>query len=196
MTYQITPPLIAPWPLPDGPENRFTGGKPACRDEDFPSDVISNVRPSERVNPRIKRYKATVTGGNQRFETLESNRGWRRVTVQDETTTVAELIKLVDDFVADRRWEVFHDPKNLSCSIAIEAAELMEHFQWLRSDQLDAVRQDRRAMGQIREELADILAYMLSFASTMGIDLSSALVDKMEKNALKYPAKEFRGRFK
>lgn len=116
--------------------------------------------------------------------------------MQDETTTVAELIKLVDDFVADRRWEVFHDPKNLSCSIAIEAAELMEHFQWLRSDQLDAVRQDRRAMGQIREELADIMAYMLSFASTMGIDLSSALADKMKKNALKYPSKEFRGRFK
>lgn len=116
--------------------------------------------------------------------------------MQDDTTTVAELIKLVDDFVAERRWEPFHDPKNLSCSIAIEAAELMEHFQWLRSDQLDTVRQDPKTMAQIREELADITAYALSFASTMRIDVSSALSEKLRKNALKYPAEKFRGRFR
>lgn len=116
--------------------------------------------------------------------------------VHDNTATVAELIKLVDDFVAERCWEPFHDPKNLSCSIAIEAAELMEHFQWLRSDQLDSVRKDQQAMGEIRQELADIMAYVLSFASTMGIDVSSALEDKMQKNASKYPADKFRGRFK
>ena len=116
--------------------------------------------------------------------------------MQDDTTTVAELIKLVDDFVAKRCWEPFHDPKNLSCSIAIEAAELMEHFQWLRSDQLDTVRQDPQAMDQIREELADIVAYVLSFASTMGIGVSSALNDKLRKNELKYPVEEFRGRFR
>jgi len=116
--------------------------------------------------------------------------------VQDNTTTLAELIKLVDDFVAERCWEPFHDPKNLSCSIAIEAAELMEHFQWLRSDQLDSVRDDPRTMDQIREELADITAYVLSFASTMGIDVSSALMEKMHKNASKYPADKFRGRFR
>ena len=109
---------------------------------------------------------------------------------------MAQLRTLVDDFVAERRWEEFHDPKNLSCSIAIEAAELMEHFQWLRSDQLDSVREDHRAMEQIREELADILAYMLSFASRMRVDLSSALESKMQKNAVKYPAEEFRGRFR
>ena len=116
--------------------------------------------------------------------------------MRDATTTVAELTKLVDDFVAARHWEPFHDAKNLSCSIAIEAAELMEHFQWLRSDQLDSVRDDPHVMEQIREELADITAYVLSCASTLGIDLSSALADKMKKNAIKYPAKEYQGRFK
>ena len=114
----------------------------------------------------------------------------------DATTTIAELKKLVDDFVAQRAWEPFHDPKNLSCSIAIEAGELMEHFQWLRSDQLDAVRDDEGKMQEISEELADILAYLLSMASTMGIDLSSALEEKMRKNAQKYPAETYRGRFK
>ncbi len=116
--------------------------------------------------------------------------------MRDKTTTVAELIKLVDDFVAERRWEPFHDPKNLSASIAIEAAELMEHFQWLRSDQLDSVREDPQALKEIRDELADVVAYVLSFASTMSIDVSAALEEKMKQNAFKYPANRFRGRFK
>ncbi len=109
---------------------------------------------------------------------------------------MAELIKLVNDFVAERAWEPFHDAKNLSASIAIEAAELMEHFQWLRSDQLDSVRDDAKTMTEVREELADITAYLLSFASKMGIDVSSALEEKMRKNAVKYPADRFRGRFR
>lgn len=116
--------------------------------------------------------------------------------MDDETATVADLKKLVNDFVAERRWEPFHDPKNLSASIAIEAAELMEHFQWLRSDELDGVRNDPEAMQQLAEELADIMAYVLSFAATMDIDLSAALEEKMRKNALKYPPEQFRGRFK
>ena len=116
--------------------------------------------------------------------------------MRDSNTTVAELIKLVDDFVAERKWEPFHDPKNLSASIAIEAAELMEHFQWLRSDELEAITNDARAMPEIREELADIMAYVLSFASTMKIDVASALEDKMRKNAVKYPSEKYRGRFK
>lgn len=116
--------------------------------------------------------------------------------MNDSTTTVAELLKLVDEFVAERHWEPFHDAKNLSASIAIEAAELMEHFQWLRSDELDSVRKDAKAMAEVREELADIAAYLLSFASKMGIDVSSALEEKMRKNAVKYPADRFRGRFK
>jgi NTP pyrophosphatase (non-canonical NTP hydrolase) len=116
--------------------------------------------------------------------------------VNDDTTTVAELIQLVNQFVAERQWERFHDPKNLSASIAIEAAELMEHFQWLRSDELDTVRSDPRQMDDIREEAADIAAYLLSFVSRMGIDLSAALHAKMQKNARKYPADDFQGRFR
>ena len=116
--------------------------------------------------------------------------------MNDSSTTVAELIRLVDQFVADRDWEQFHDPKNLSASIAIEAAELMEHFQWLRSDELESVRGDGEKMTKIGEEVADVAAYLLSFASTMGIDISAALEDKMQKNAKKYPADQYRGRFK
>ena len=113
----------------------------------------------------------------------------------DSRTTVAQLRQSIAEFVERRDWGPFHSPKNLAMSMAIEAAELMEHFQWLRSDQLDPVKDDPERMARIREELADILAYLLSFASTMEIDLSSALADKMKKNAVKYPAAEYRGRF-
>ena len=115
--------------------------------------------------------------------------------MHDTTTTVAELKKMVEGFIAERHWQQFHDPKNLSTSIAIEAAELMEHFQWLRTDQLDEVDKDEAKMNEIREEVADIAAYLLSFADTMGIDLASALEGKMKKNAEKYPAAQYRGRF-
>ncbi len=116
--------------------------------------------------------------------------------MKDDQTTVAELTALVARFVAERDWQQFHDPKNLSASIAIEAAELMEHFQWLRSEELEGIAGNSEAVAEIREEVADILAYLLSFASRMKIDLSSALADKMAKNALKYPADQFRGKFK
>ena len=116
--------------------------------------------------------------------------------MNDEHTTVAQLKKLMADFVAERRWEPFHDPKNLSASIAIEAAELMEHFQWLRTDELASVREAPERMGHIAEELADVLAYTVSFASTMGIDLSSAMEAKMTRNALKYPSDRFQGKYK
>ena len=114
----------------------------------------------------------------------------------DDTTTVGQLRELIDAFVAERNWAQFHDPKNLASSIAIEAAELMEHFQWLRTDQLDGVRDDPQQMAEIREELADVTAFLLSFANAIDIDVSDALRDKMAKNARKYPADEYQGRFK
>ena len=116
--------------------------------------------------------------------------------MNDSTATVADLQTLVQDFVSERNWEPFHDAKNLSTAIAIEAAELMEHFQWLRSDQLDSVVNDPQAMDGIRDEVADVAAYLLSFVSAMKIDLSSALENKMKRNAVKYPADKYRGRFK
>ncbi|MHC5111711.1 MAG: nucleotide pyrophosphohydrolase [Planctomycetota bacterium] len=116
-------------------------------------------------------------------------------TPSDENTTIADLKKLIESFVDEREWQPFHDPKNLSMALAIEAAELMEHFQWLRSEELEAIRSDKAKMAEITEEVADVAAYLLSFATTMGIDLSESLRAKMVKNAIKYPADEFRGRF-
>ena len=116
--------------------------------------------------------------------------------MSDRDTTIAELRKLMAAFVVEREWGPFHDPKNLAASIAIETAELMEHFQWARSDELDQIRRDPGQMAEIREEVADVTAFLLSFANAMDIDLSDAFRAQMVKNAKKYPADECRGRFK
>lgn len=113
----------------------------------------------------------------------------------DSETTIARLKQFVQTFVDEREWQPFHDPKNLSMSIAIEAAELMEHFQWWRSDQLQKVQANSAVMAQVAEELADVFCYLLAFADTLNIDLAQALEEKMVKNRKKYPADQYRGQF-
>ncbi len=114
----------------------------------------------------------------------------------DDTTTIAELRQLMQRFVDERDWSQFHSPKNLSMAMAIEAAELMEHFQWLGAEASREVRHSPEDMQQIREELADVLCFALSFANALDIDVASAVREKSIKNAKKYPADRFRGRFK
>lgn len=113
----------------------------------------------------------------------------------DAETTVAELRELVAAFIRERDWEQFHDPKNLSMAIATEAAELMEHFRWAKNDEARDLVKDTARRHEVGEELADILAFVLSFANTADIDLSEALRAKMTKNARKYPADDYQGRY-
>lgn len=114
----------------------------------------------------------------------------------DESTTIAELKQQVAAFVAERDWQRYHDPKNLSMAIAIEAAELMEHFQWLRSEELQSALADPAMQNEVRDELADIACFMLAFSSRLNIDLAQAIEDKMAKNRKKYPAAEYRGNYR
>lgn len=113
----------------------------------------------------------------------------------DSTTTVAELRKLIADFVAERDWSQFHSPKNVSMALAVEAAELMEHFQWLTTDASRRLADDPQRLAEVGEELADVVGYSFALANELGIDVSSAMRAKMVKNVAKYPAKEFHGRF-
>lgn len=80
-------------------------------------------------------------------------------------------------------------------SLAIEAAELMEHFQWLTVQQSRELTQQPDKLAEVADELADVLSYALAMANQLEIDLSGALRDKMAKNERKYPADEYRGRF-
>lgn len=110
----------------------------------------------------------------------------------DQCTTLQELKGRVAAFVAERDWQQFHTPKNLSMSIAIEAAELMEHFQWLSVE--DSRNLGPQALAEIGEELADIVIYSLSLANTLGLDLSQTVQAKMDKNIRKYPADRVKGK--
>jgi dCTP diphosphatase len=113
----------------------------------------------------------------------------------DATTTVAELRKLVADFVAERDWSQFHSPKNVSMALAIEAAELMEHFQWLTIEGSRELAKDPNKLADVGEELADVVGYSFALANELGLDLSTAIRAKMIKNAQKYPADQFHGRY-
>lgn len=114
--------------------------------------------------------------------------------MSDQTTTVEELRDVVRQFVDKRQWQPFHNPKNLAMSLAIEAAELMEHFQWLTLDEASALAADPEKREAICDEVADCLAYILAIADRMEIDLSTELQRKMKKNAIKYPQELSRGR--
>ncbi len=105
----------------------------------------------------------------------------------DSDTTVRELVDLVATFRDERGWAQFHAPKNLAMSIAIEAAELMEHFQWIDVPQSRVLVEDPNSRDAVAEELADVLAYCLSLASVAGYDVSTILRRKMAANARKYP---------
>ena len=113
----------------------------------------------------------------------------------DADATIQQLKDRVAAFVAAREWEKFHRPKSLSMSLAIEAAELMEHFQWLDDNQADALLAKPDARQAIADEMADILAYLLSLASAASIDLAESFLAKMDRNETKYPADEVRGRY-
>ena len=115
--------------------------------------------------------------------------------MSDASTTVAELRELVRRFVDERDWRQFHSPKNLSMSLAIEAAELMEHFQWIDAAESRRAGEDGAKLALVADELADVLAYVLALANELDLDLSVALRDKMIKNAAKYPAEQSRGRY-
>jgi NTP pyrophosphatase (non-canonical NTP hydrolase) len=115
--------------------------------------------------------------------------------MNDAETTVALLRKIVEQFVDQRDWHRFHTPKNLAMSLAIEAAEVMEHFQWLTPEQSWEVTGRPEQLAAVSDELADVFCYALAMANELGVDVTKAILAKMAKNEQKYPADEYRGRY-
>jgi NTP pyrophosphatase (non-canonical NTP hydrolase) len=101
--------------------------------------------------------------------------------------TIAKVLKFRDE----RDWQQFHDPKSLAASISIEAAELLELFQWLTPD--EARRQVAEKRERVTEEIADVAIYLIELADVAGIDLAAAIEAKLEKNAARYPVEKSRG---
>jgi NTP pyrophosphatase (non-canonical NTP hydrolase) len=106
-------------------------------------------------------------------------------------TNLADLERALRDFAAARDWDRFHSPKNLAMALSVEAAELLEQFQWLTEEQSGAL--DEQRLGRVREELADVFIYLLRLAGKLDIDLVDAAQEKMALNEAKYPAARVRG---
>lgn len=108
--------------------------------------------------------------------------------------SMIELRDRLRRFVAERDWDQFHSPKNLAMALSVEAAELMEHFQWLTEEQSKGLAPEKLA--EVRDEMADVLVYLVRLADKLDVDLLAAAAQKIDKNALKYPAAKVRGSMK
>ena len=105
----------------------------------------------------------------------------------DSDTTLSHLREEVRKFAQERDWDQFHSPKNLGMSIAIEAAEIMEHFQWYSNEMSVESIKEVATRNQVADELADVLIYCLLLANQADIDISSAVQNKLERNKGRYP---------
>jgi len=101
------------------------------------------------------------------------------------------LRAIVRQFVDERDWDQFHTPKNLASALSVEAAELLEHFQWLQSGRLDELGAAK--LQEVRHEMADVLVYLVRLADKLDVDLFQAVEEKMVLNRAKYPAELVRG---
>ena len=101
--------------------------------------------------------------------------------------SIADLQRQLREFAAERDWEQFHSPKNLVMALVGEAGELTELFQWLTPDESVRVMDDAAGADRVRDEIADVLAYLLRLSDVLGVDLEEALAAKIIKNAAKYP---------
>ena len=115
--------------------------------------------------------------------------------MSDKQTTIQEIRSLIDSFADERDWQQFHSPKNLSMSISIEAAELMELFQWLSLEDAKKVMESGKSRENAIDEIADVLIYAFAFCIRNNIDISDAIRQKMKKNIKKYPKDRYKGRF-
>lgn len=107
-------------------------------------------------------------------------------------TNIEDLRSALRDFAAERDWDQFHSPKNLATALAVEAAEILEHFQWLTEEQSRTLVDAKR--DEVAEELADVLLYLVRLADKLDVDLMAAANGKLVKNAAKYPADKAKGR--
>lgn len=103
---------------------------------------------------------------------------------------VRALQQRLADFAAARDWGPYHTPKNLASALSVEAAELLEIFQWLTPEQSARVMADPATAPRVADEVADVLAYLLQFCDVLGIDVLAALAAKIERNESRFPVPE------
>ena len=111
------------------------------------------------------------------------------------STTILELKNFVEDFVQEREWSQFHNAKNLSMALTIEAGELMDIFKWNTPEECENMMSEKNTRQDATDELADIIIYAIAFAIRNNINISNAIDKKMIRNRIKYPTDKYRGHF-
>jgi len=106
--------------------------------------------------------------------------------------SLAELQRTLDAFVEERNWAQFHSPKNLAMGVAIEAAEIMEHFQWCSGEESYSLPKEKRA--EVAHEIGDVLLYLLGLGRALDVDIVAAARAKIELNRQRYPVEKAKGR--
>ncbi len=107
--------------------------------------------------------------------------------------SILRLLEIVRSFRDKRDWSIYHKPKDLAISIAIEAAELLELFQWLSDEDIEQLKRSQKFISRVAEEIADILIYLLSLVDILGINLVEQVKRKIKANETKYPLEKFGG---
>ena len=110
---------------------------------------------------------------------------------EDSNDSLAQLKRQLRVFAKERDWDQFHSPKNLAMALAVEAGELLEPFQWLTEEESRTL--DSKGLAAVREELADVLLYLVRLADKVNVDLAATAADKMTRNAEKYPIDKAKG---
>ena len=107
-----------------------------------------------------------------------------------EPLDVAGLQRRLAEFAAARAWQQYHTPKNLASALSVEASELLEIFQWLTPEESARVMDDHGTAARVRDEVADVLAYLLQFCEVLGVDPLAALDAKIDRNERRFPEPE------
>lgn len=100
---------------------------------------------------------------------------------------IQDLQQRLRAFAAERRWQPYQTPKNLAMAMVVEAAELVEIFQWMTPEESQQIAQDAATLEHLGEEIADVMLYLLQIADHSGVDMADAVERKLAKNAIKYP---------
>ena len=114
----------------------------------------------------------------------------------DRSTSTYQLKQLIQDFVDERDWRKYHNPKDLAISIAIEAVELMELFQWVSESEVGTMLDDPKRFAKLEEELADTIILCFNLANVLNVDVAKAVTKKVEKNRAKYPVELVKGNYR
>lgn len=120
------------------------------------------------------------------FSMLQSQGNNRRKEIMKDLN-VKKIQHTLEEFVKERNWDQFHSVKNLTMALSVESSELVELFQWLTTEQSNTINEREEDFIKVKEEVADIFAYLLRICDKLDIDIEEVIMDKIQKNREKYP---------